>query len=200
MDRDAWNERYAGTDLLWSAEPNRFLVAELSGLTPGTALDVACGEGRNAVWLAERGWKVTGIDFSDVAITKAQRLAAARGVTVTWVVADVTEHDIVPHSYDLVVVMYLQLPEPERGSSFERAAAAVAPGGTLLVVGHDRTNLTDGWGGPRDERVLYGPDDVAGAIGPELTIVRAERVRRPVATEEGEKQAVDALVRAVRSA
>ena len=91
MDRADWDERYAGSELLWSAEPNRFLVAETAGLTPGRALDLACGEGRNAVWLARRGWQVTGVDYSEVAIEKARRLASARKANVDWVVADLLD-------------------------------------------------------------------------------------------------------------
>ena len=92
MDRGDWNERYSGSELLWTATPNRFLVAEASGLEPGRALDLACGEGRNAVWLVERGWQVTGVDFSDVAIEKARELAAARGVEGEWLAADLADY------------------------------------------------------------------------------------------------------------
>ena len=149
MDRHDWDERYQGESLVWSAEPNRFLVAELEGLTPGRALDVACGEGRNAIWLAEQGWTVTGVDFSEVGLDKARRLAAARGVSVTWELADVTDYAPVREHFDLVIVLYLHLTEGPRRVVFSRAAAAVAPGGTLLVVGHDSTNPEVGWGGPR---------------------------------------------------
>ena len=79
MDRHDWDARYAGEQLVWSAEPNRFLVAEVDGLTPGRALDVACGEGRNAIWLAEQGWTVTGVDFSPVALDKARRTGRSPG-------------------------------------------------------------------------------------------------------------------------
>ena len=106
MDSNVWDERYAGDDLVWSAEPNRFLVAEVETLPPGRALDLACGEGRNAVWLAERGWDVTGVDFSKVGLDKARRLADARGVSVHWELADVTEYMPAPESFDLVIVMY----------------------------------------------------------------------------------------------
>ena len=197
MDSDFWDERYAGDELVWSAEPNRFLVAEVEGLAPGRALDLACGEGRNSVWLAERGWTVTGVDFSQAGLDKARRLAASRDVGVEWRRADVTEDPPSPDSYDLVIVMYLHLPEAGRRRAFRRAAAAVAPGGTLLVVGHDITNPKDGWGGPRDESVLYAPDDVVTDLDG-LTILKAGRVRRPVQTDEGEKIAIDVLVRATR--
>ena len=91
--REDWNERYRRAELLWTAEPNRLFAAEVGELVRGRALDLACGEGRNAVWLAERGWTVTAVDFSDVAIEKAARLAASRGVHVEWVVADVTGYE-----------------------------------------------------------------------------------------------------------
>ena len=160
MDRDDWDARYAGQQLVWSAEPNRFLVAEIGDSSPGRALDLGCGEGRNAIWLAEQGWTVTGVDFSKVALDKARRLAAARHVSVAWELADLNAYTPPDEQFDLVIVMYLHLVAEPRHVVFGRAAAAVAPGGTLLVVGHDLTNLDAGWGGPRDPSVLYGPDDV----------------------------------------
>jgi SAM-dependent methyltransferase len=197
VERDDWNERYAGTELVWTASPNRFLVAEAEALTPARALDLACGEGRNAVWLAERGWRVTGVDFADVALAKATRLAAARGVEVEWVDADVRAWEPPAEAFDLVVLLYLQLPADERRVVHERAAAAVAPGGTLLVVAHHATNPAEGYGGPKDAAVLFTEDDVVADV-PGLEIVRAERVRRPVATPDGEAVALDVLVRAER--
>ena len=197
MERKDWNERYAGTELVWTASPNRFLVAEVEALAPARALDLACGEGRNAVWLAERGWRVTGVDFADVALAKAKRLAAARGVEVEWVDADVRDWEPPADAFDLVVLLYLQLPADERRVVHERAAAAVAPGGTLLVVAHHATNPAEGYGGPKDAAVLFTEDDVVADV-PGLEVVRAERVRRPVETPDGEAVALDVLVRAER--
>ncbi len=197
MDHNAWDERYAGDDLVWTAEPNRFLVAEVEGLAPGRALDLACGEGRNAVWLAERGWDVTGVDFSAVGLGKARRLAEARGVSARWETADVTEYEPTAAGFDLVIVMYLHLPGAAISRALRHAADAVAPGGTLLVVGHDITNPTEGWGGPQDPAVLYGPDDVTAAVEG-FEVVKAARVARPVQTDDGEKTAIDVLVRATR--
>jgi SAM-dependent methyltransferase len=96
MEREDWDRRYRGTELVWTAQPNRFLVQELRGLPPGRALDLGSGEGRNAVWLAEGGWKVTAVDFSPVALDKARRLAQARGVTVDWVLADLRDYEPEP--------------------------------------------------------------------------------------------------------
>jgi SAM-dependent methyltransferase len=200
MDRHDWDARYGATDatdLVWSAEPNRFLVAETEHLPPGRALDLACGEGRNAIWLARRGWTVTGVDFSAVALEKARRRADALGVRVDWEVADVVTFDPPPAAFDLVLVMYLHLPADERRLAWAHGVEAVAPGGTMLVVGHDITNPEAGWGGPRDHAVLYGPGDVARELRG-LDVVRAGRVTRPVETDEGDKIAIDALVRATR--
>jgi SAM-dependent methyltransferase len=197
VEREDWNRKHGEAGLLFGAEPNRFLVAEIEGLAPGRALDLACGAGRNAVWLAEQGWTVTGVDFSDVALANARGLAAERGVEVEWVLADLLEWRPAGAVYDLVVVLYLQLPADERRLVLARAAEAVAPAGTLLVVGHDLENLNGGWGGPKDSRVLFTPDDVAAEL-PGLRIEKAERVLRSVETEEGEVEAIDALVRARR--
>lgn len=197
MDRGTWDERYSTDDLVWRADPNRFLVREVGGMPPGRALDLACGEGRNALWLAREGWRVVAVDFSGAGLAKGRALAERHGLAVSWVQADVVRWAPAPGSFDLVVVMYLQLRAPERGRALSAAGAAVAPGGTLLVVGHDRTNLAEGYGGPQDPSVLYGPDDVVADVGG-LVVERAERVRRPVGTPEGVREAVDLLVRARR--
>ena len=195
--RDDWNARYAQKELLWTAAPNRRFAEEVAGLAPGRALDLACGEGRNAVWLAERGWEVTGVDFSDVALAKAAELAASRGVEVDWVVADVLEYEPEPHAYDLVAVLYLQLPRDELLRAVRGAVNAVAPGGTLVVLAHDTTNLTSGHGGPKDAAVLYTAEDVVPELR-ELAVERAEAIERTVPMPDGEAVAIDAFVRARR--
>ena len=177
--------------------PTGFLVPEAEALTPGNALDLACGEGRNAVWLAERGWQVTGVDFSGVAIAKARRLAAERSVQASWVETDLLEYEPPREAFDLVILFYLQLPGQELGLVLGPAAGAVAPGGTLLLVGHDSRNLEHGYGGPKDPAVLYSPADVARHLG-ELEIELAETVVRTVDTAEGAHDALDVLVRARR--
>lgn len=200
MEREEWDRRYAGDDLLWKAEPNRFLVDQTADLGPGRALDLACGEGRNAIWLAGRGWHATGVDFSGVALAKARRLAAQRGVDVEWVEADVRSWRPAT-TFDLVIVFYLQLPAEERTPAFKMAAGAVAarPGSRLLVVAHDLENLTKGVGGPQEASVLFTADDVLSDIdGSGLVPERAFQARRPVETDEGERDALDVVVRAVR--
>jgi 2-polyprenyl-3-methyl-5-hydroxy-6-metoxy-1,4-benzoquinol methylase len=194
VEREDWNRRHGESGQLFGVDPNRFLVAEVDGLAPGRALDLACGAGRNAVWLAEQGWQVTGVDFSDVAIDNARRVAGDRGVAVEWLVADLGEWEPAAHAFDLVVVLYLHLPAEERGPIMRRAAAALAGGGTILVVGHHSANIAEGTGGPQDARVLFTAEDIAADLEG-LDVEKAERVLRPV---EGERDAVDALVRARR--
>ena len=197
MNSDGWDTRYATAELVWSAQPNQFVVEEFTGLTPGRALDLGCGEGRNAIWLAIRGWQATGGDFSPVGVDKGRRIAEHAGVGVDWVVADLCAYQPPADAFDAVLVAYLHLPPADLAGILARAAEAVAPGGTLLVVGHDATNLTDGVGGPQDPEVLYTPEAIAAEL-PGLRVTRAERVRRVVATDDGERHAVDTLVRAVR--
>jgi SAM-dependent methyltransferase len=197
VNREHWDERYGTEELIWNAEPNRFLVEELDAFAAGRALDVACGEGRNAVWLASKGWRVTGVDFSPAGLAKAKRLATDRGVGVTWVEADVVEWQPPTASFDLVVVMYLHLPAEQRRQALAHAAAALAPGGVLLVVGHDTSNLLKGTGGPQDPAVLFAPEEIVEDLSG-LRIERAEQVKRTVVTDAGETTAIDALVRAVR--
>jgi SAM-dependent methyltransferase len=199
VDRQAWNRRYAGSELLWTARPSRYLEAEVAPLPPARALDMACGEGRNAVWLAERGWQVTGVDFSDVALAKARRLAGERGVSVAWVCADVRRFVPPSRAFDLVAVLYLHLPAPERRDVLARAADALAPGGVLLVLGHDASNPEEGYGGPQDPAILFTPEEIASELSG-LVVERAERVRRPIPSVEGDVHAIDAIVRATREA
>ena len=195
MERHEWDERYSGPDLVWGPVPNRFVVEELAGLRPGRALDLGTGEGRNAIWLAAQGWQVTGVDFSAAGLARAAALAAERGVTVDWVNADLRAYRPEPGAYDLVLIAYLQMRADPLAGVLAGAAAALAPGGTLLVVGHDRENLSRGVGGPQDPELLYTPDQiVAGLSG--LTVTAAERRERPV--EGAGRPAIDTVVRAVR--
>ncbi|MBI2168012.1 MAG: class I SAM-dependent methyltransferase [Actinobacteria bacterium] len=209
MDAADWDRRYEGAELLWTAEPNRFLVAEVADLPPGRALDLACGEGRNAVWLAERGWQVVGVDFSPVGLNKAKALARARGVAasqIDWVLADLTQGDggwePEPPGFDLVAWMYFH-PSPEvRRAILGRAVAALAPGGTILIVAHHLDNLEHGWGGPPYPEILLVPEVVAAELSDlGATIEKAETVLRPPREDkqEGERAAIDALIRARRT-
>ena len=200
MDRQQWDERYSGTEFEWSMHPNQFVAEQLADLPPGRALDLAAGEGRNSVWLAGCGWSVTAVDFSRVGLEKGRKLSAARGVgegQVDWVVADLSEYEPAREAYELVLIAYLQVDAALRARVLAGAAAALVPGGTLLVIGHDLTNLAEGVGGPQSPEVLYTPEAITAEL-PGLRIVRAERVRRTVERDGGQATAVDTLVRAER--
>lgn len=197
MKRDDWDRKYAEKEQLWAVTPNRTFAGEAADLPPKRGLDLACGEGRHAIWLAERGWRVTAVDFSDVAIGKARVRAAREGVEVDFRTVDLLEFEPEEHVFDLVLVLFLQLPADERRLVLGRAARALAPGGTFLLVGHDLANLAEGAGGPSDPAVLYTPEDVVAEL-PGLAIEKAERVLRDVAGAD--RPAIDALVRARKTA
>jgi 2-polyprenyl-3-methyl-5-hydroxy-6-metoxy-1,4-benzoquinol methylase len=197
MDAQSWDKRYADSDLVWSADPNQFFAAELFDLPAGRALDLGAGEGRNAMWLANHGWEVTAVDFSAVAIDKARAIAESRDLSVNWVVADISDYVPDAGSFDLVALVYIHLQPAVHDHVLRGAATALAPGGTLLVIGHDRTNIAEGVGGPQDPSVLFTPDEVVADLEG-LEVVRAERVYRTVATSGGDQVAIDALIRATR--
>jgi SAM-dependent methyltransferase len=199
MDVAAWDARYAAADLVWGGQPNRFVAEQFAGQRPGRALDLGAGEGRNAVWLARLGWQVTAVDFSPVAVDRGRRLASERGMTVDWVQADLRDYRPDPAAFDAVVIAYLHLAPADRTGVLRRAVTALAPGGTLFVVGHDLINLDEGTGGPQAPDLLYTPERIAGDLS-DLTVTRAERVHREVATPAGTARAVDTLVCARRPA
>jgi SAM-dependent methyltransferase len=195
VDRTAWDERYRQTDWVWSTTPNQFVAQVLADMPPGRALDLACGEGRNALWLAEKGWRATAVDFSSVAVAKGRAAAESRGLDVTWIAADLLDYEPERGAYDAVLIAYLHLPPDDMRRVLGKARDALADGGTLLVVGHDVTNLTEGTGGPQDPAILYTPDVIIEAVTP-LSIERAERVLRHV--DGADRPAIDTLVVAVR--
>ncbi|MEP6651018.1 MAG: class I SAM-dependent methyltransferase, partial [Lapillicoccus sp.] len=188
MDSTAWDHRYAASDLVWSATPNVVVARETADLPPGRALDLASGEGRNAIWLAERGWRVTAVDFSAVATERARSLAeqrlGSRADRVDAVTADLMVWSPEPASADLVVLAYLQLGAAERRHAHRLAAVALARGGTFLLVAHHSDNLREGVGGPQDSAVLFTEGDVIADLeGTDLVVDRAERVERVVPVE-----------------
>jgi SAM-dependent methyltransferase len=195
VKREDWDRRYAEVENLWSARPNRFLVAEVSDLPPGRALDLACGEGQNAIWLASHGWDALGVDYSGVAIAKARARAERDGVDVEFVEADLLDFEPDGGAFDLVLLLYLHLSPDARRTLLGRARAALAPGGTLILLGHDLLNLTEGVGGPSDPTILVTPDEIAAEL-PGLVVEKAERVLRDV--DDADRPAIDTLVRARR--
>ena len=195
MKREDWDRRYAAVENLWALKPNRFLVAEVADLPPGRALDLACGEGQNAIWLATLSWEVTGVDYSEVAVAKARARAEREGVDVTFTCADLVEYEPERGAYDLVLVLYLHIPSTDRVLVHAKAAGAVAPGGTLLLLGHDLSNLTEGVGGPSDPDILYTAEEIKKEL-PGLAIQKATTVLRDVDGED--RDAIDTIVRARR--
>ena len=184
MDAIEWDQRYSTTELIWTAEANQFVAAETGHLQPGRALDLAAGEGRNAIWLAQRGWRATAVDFSHVALDKGRRLAESLDVAdkVVWICADVVAWTPPPNSYDLVVVAYLHLPVDDLRTAIGHAVSGLNAGGAIVVVGHDEANLDGGTGGPQDPAVLYTPEKVTAIVkAAGLTEIKAVTVERHTA-------------------
>lgn len=185
MDSADWDARYADSDSVWSRTPNAWVAATLAQLEPGTAVDLGAGEGRNALWLAERGWEVTAVDFSAVGLATGAARAGELGLDVEWVTADATTW-VSPQQVDLVVIAYLQLPADALARAIGTAAGYLAPGGTLAIVGHDRSNTV---GGPRDPAVLHTVEELRAAAS-DLDIIECRRIERE--TEHG--TAVDTVL------
>ncbi|WP_067673658.1 class I SAM-dependent methyltransferase [Nocardia miyunensis] len=218
MDAADWDARYTQSELVWGAPPNATVVEHVYGLERRVvlqpdaagepvpelprALDLACGEGRNTLWLATHGWQVRAVDFSQVGIDKARTVASrlSRSVRgrIDWQCADVTDLDAagITGPFELVLSVFVHLPADQRRVMLRRAAELLSPGGTLLVLGHDTTNITDGFGGPHDRSVLFTPDDVVTDLAavPDIRIQIADRVLRGT---EG-RDAIDALVVATK--
>lgn len=194
MDRGDWDARYEGRDYLWHLEPNVFVRRFLAAVPAGSAIDVAAGEGRNAVWLASRGWQVTAVDFSAVALAKAGRLAAEQHVEdrVDLVAADALTYQPA-EPVDLVVISYFQVSPTERRKALRHAAAWLRPGGTIFVVAHDRANVERGYGGPSSAEHCYDLNETCEALA-DLEITHAETMERAVETDEGPRTALDTVI------
>ena len=199
--REEWDRRYAGSGQLWSGLPNGALVAEVAGLPPGRALDVGCGEGADAIWLAQRGWDVTGLEVSGVALERAAAHARDAGAAVRWLHAGLVEAALPPSSFDLVSAMYPALLRTPDAAAERALLAAVAPGGVLLLVhhagmetGHEQHGefdpaddvwpsmvaelLDDDWAVEVDEqRPRPAPPSGAGAHHSSDVVLRARRLR-----------------------
>ena len=197
FDARYWDARYSGTPSVWGAAPNRWVEQQIADLSPGRALDLACGEGRNALWLSARGWTVLAVDFSIAALDKGRSMQPAGG-HVEWIRADATAFEPAA-PVDLALLSYLQVPALDRRAAVTNAARALAPDGVLLVVAHHLRNRTDGAGGPSNRDVLYTADDLADDIaGIGLHVEIADEVTRPV--EGADRPAIDCLLRARRPA
>ncbi|MFF1442049.1 class I SAM-dependent methyltransferase [Streptomyces sp. NPDC058295] len=199
--RAEWDNRYADRQQLWSGRPNAALVAEVAGLTPGRVLDVGCGEGADAVWLARAGWDVTALEVSGVALERAAGHARDAGLTVRWVHAALAEAPLPPASFDLVSAQYPALLRTPDAAAERALLGAVAPGGVLLLVHHagmDAQQAHDSGFDPADyvwpsmvaalldhdwvvevneQRPRVAPDGGAGAHHTDDVVLRARRLR-----------------------
>jgi thioredoxin reductase/SAM-dependent methyltransferase len=198
MDAGAWDERYRSSQGVWSGRPNAQLVTEVADLSPGTALDLGCGEGADAVWLAARNWRVTAVDWSPTALERAAAHAEAAGVAglVEWVAADLAGWAPAAATFDLVSAHFLHPTAEERPALLARLAGAVAPGGTLLWVGHEYTEARAVWGAGRFATV---DDLVADLPGDAWEVLVAEARPREALGHEGDALVVnDVVLRARR--
>ena len=205
FDRDYWEERYSASGLAWSGNPNPVLVTDVTPLPPGRALDIGSGEGADAIWLAQHGWQVTGVDIATSALTKAKARAESLDPVaadrIDWQQHDVTAWSPPRRAFDLVSAQFMHLPEPARTTLFRALAAAVAPGGTLIIVGHDASDV-----GPDSPHhghladLMFSVEDVLAAIAPEELQIRVAESRRrnPVPAPDSEFHH-DVVVRASRA-
>ncbi|WP_024801526.1 bifunctional 2-polyprenyl-6-hydroxyphenol methylase/3-demethylubiquinol 3-O-methyltransferase UbiG [Nocardia sp. BMG51109] len=196
MDEQFWEDRYRGRDQLFSGAPNGVLVAEAAGLAPGRALDVGCGEGADAIWLARRGWQVTAIDIAPTAL----RRAAAADTTgrVTWTHANLAGTPPPPGAFDLVSVQYFPLRLESDHTALRGLLNAVASGGTLLVGSHDISDLPPGRDNDFDPADYYHPGDIAALLGDDWTVLINETRPRTAPAPPGTHHAHDTVLRARR--
>ena len=202
--QEFWDERYLSADRLWSGQPNAQLVAQTADLPVGDALDAGCGEGADAIWLASRGWTVTAVDVSSVALDRAASHAAAKGeqvaALITWQRVDLLSWEPSPERFDLVTAHFMHLPEPDVRAMHRRLAAAVRPGGTLLVVGHhpDDVHANVRRGGPG--HLFPSAMEVAAVLDAgDWKVVVADAIEREATDLDG-RPAInkDTVLRAVR--
>lgn len=194
----SWAERHAAAAMAWDTTPNQFVVAACHKLRPGRALDLGAGEGANAVWLAGRGWQVTAVEQGTVEVGRILSHSVLLNHPVDAIVGDAVAYRPRPASFDLILLSYLQLPEHQLRLVFANVIPGLAPGGRVLVVAHDASNLDRGWGGPQDPNLLTTPEVVAGLLaGLGLEVQRAEVVRREVLVPGGLRIALDHVVEAL---
>ncbi|HUG07547.1 MAG TPA: class I SAM-dependent methyltransferase [Acidimicrobiia bacterium] len=192
MDAKAWDERYRAADRLWSATPNVFVANRFAEVEPGVGLDLASGEGRNAIWLAERGWEMVAVDFSSVALDRGRALSDR----VEFVEADVFTWEP-GRSFDLILIAYLQVEAEPLSELVKRARGWLNPGGELFMVGHDISNLDEGVGGPQSPDLLWDLDLMLEWLG-ELRLIEGGVHLRPVEVDGDIAHARDTLIRARR--
>jgi len=198
-----WDDRYRSAPQLWSGNPNPHLVSDIVELPPSTALDVGAGEGADAIWLAQHGWAVTAVDISTVGLARGRAQAELLGdgvaERITWVQADLTDWTPAAGAYGLVSAQFMHLPSALREPLFRRCCAAVAPGGTLLLVGHDVSDLQTTIRRPPLTDLYFDAHDVANGLGEGWTVVEAGTRPRHAIDGDGNQVTIhDAVVIARR--
>jgi SAM-dependent methyltransferase len=202
--QEFWDERYGSAATIWSGNPNPHLVTQVADLRPGTALDVGSGEGADAIWLAEHGWQVTGIDISMVALERAAQRAADAGQDVanriTWQQADILVWDPAPRQFDLVSAQFMHLPRSAREVVQGRLAAAVRLGGSLLIVGHHLSDLETTMRRPNAPDLFFTADQVVAVLDPDdWQVITAAAPERQALDSEGRPVTIsDAVMHAIR--
>lgn len=198
-DAQSWDDRYESQEQLWSGEPNGALVAEAAELPPGQALDVGCGEGADALWLAARGWQVTAIDISRVALERAAARAAGNGA-VSWTHADLSSHGLPSGAFDLVSAQYFPIEHDPKHTAVHNLLSSVAPGGTLLVVSHDLADFTAHHEhADFDPADYYQPSEIAALLDDEWSVLVNERRKRVSPAPPGTEHIHDTVLRARRA-
>ncbi|MEJ7831554.1 MAG: class I SAM-dependent methyltransferase [Nocardioides sp.] len=199
--QETWDARYAESSRVWSGNPNPLLVEHAADLAPGTALDVGCGEGADAVWLATQGWRVTALDVSEVALARTAQHARESGVEdrVEGVHVDLIDGEAIPGRFDLVSMQFLHPPQAMFDALHQRVGEAVAPGGRLLVVGHHPDDLETGVRRPHGPALLFTPEQVVAALGTDdWQILVADAPSRQHSGPDGPVTVRDSVVVAVR--
>ncbi|MDT7572998.1 MAG: hypothetical protein QOE05_3172 [Actinomycetota bacterium] len=195
-----WDERYAEAERVWSGRPNGALVVEVEGLTPGRALDVGCGEGADAIWLALRGWDVTALDVSGVALERARAAARDAGADVKWLHTGLVESALPAGGFDLVSAQYPALLRTAGNEAEQALIAAVAPGGTLVVVHHADIDPEHAKARGFDPADYVSPADVAALLDGTWDVSFDERRPRHVDGGAGAHHTHDVVLTARRSA
>jgi 2-polyprenyl-3-methyl-5-hydroxy-6-metoxy-1,4-benzoquinol methylase len=199
--QETWDARYAESDRIWSGNPNPRLVEHVADLPPGDALDIGCGEGADAVWLATKGWRVTALDVSEVALERTAAHAREAGVAdrVTPLHHDLMSDGPLPGEYALVSMQFMHPPPETFDELHRRVGAAVRPGGRLLVVAHHPDDLETGVRQPHGPDLLFTPERVVAVLDPDQwRIAVADAPTREWAREEGTVTVTDTVVLATR--
>ncbi len=191
-----WDERYSGAERVWSGQPNGALVAETRDLPPGRALDVGCGEGADAIWMARQGWDVVALDVSQVALGRARQAAEDAGVTVCWLHAGLLDAPLASDGFDLVSAQYPALLRTQENEAVQALLAAVTPGGTLLMVHHAEVVGDHAHAPGFDPADYVMPEDVAALLGEDWEIETDERRSRDIRGGGGAHHTEDLVLKA----